>query len=411
MLRRRLIELVGRVLPSDSHRRLLEMLVFRPSYWLGLFGLVFLLVARLFSDFKVGLIESKRIGHFAGDLGIRMAQTSQEKLRVKTMYWVTGNVSNRFLFEVMRRNLWCHPMAGYIALWAPYLRGSSDWFLPSPKWVSGSRDVEGVISRTGFSAKFLPSENQFARDWLRRNGWEDGQKIVCVMVRDSEFLRSEIPSDNHDYRDSDVQTFVPAMEWLANEGALVLRMGKIMAQPLDSSHPKVVDYAFHSERSDFLDVWLFANCDLCVTTGSGPDLISVAYGKPLICINYLPLTLAITWGDVVTAGKRLYRNSGKRLSLAEHLDADFTNTKDYREAGIVIKDLNSEEILQIVMERWDAIQSAPPPTAEDTDLRFRFIELLRNGPRANRHGFIHPGATLSKAWVKALLEETLGNQD
>lgn len=406
-----MIELVAPVLPTDSHRRLLELIVFRPSYWLGLFGLVFLLVARRFSDFKVGLIESNRIGHFAGDLGIRMAQASQEKLHAKTLYWVKGNISNRFLFEVMRRNLWCHPMAKYIALLAPYVRGSSDWFLPSPKWKSGSRDVEGVISRTGFSAQFSPSEDQFGRDWLRRTGWEDGQKIVCVMVRDSEFLRSELPSDNHDYRNSDVQTFVPAMEWLANDGALVLRMGRIMAQPLDSSHPKVIDYAFHPERSDFLDVWLFANCDLCVTTGSGPDHISVVYGKPLVCVNYLPLSLALTSADVVTAGKRLYRNTGERLSLAEHLEANLTNTKDYREAGIVIKDLSSEEILQVVMERWEALQSTAPPSAEDTDLRFRFIELLKNGPRADRHGFIHPSATLSKAWVKGLLEETGGNRD
>lgn len=406
MLRKSLVDRVAPLLPTDSHRRLLELLVFRPSYWLGLFGLVFLLIARRFSDFKVGLIDSKRIGHFAGDLAIRMAQASQEKLPAKTLYWVAGNVSNKFLFDIMKRNLWCHPIAGYIALLAPYLRGSSDWFLPSPKWGSGSRDVEGIISRTGFSAQFLPPENQFAYNWLRRTGWIDGQKIVCVMVRDSEFLRSENPSDNHDYRDSDVQTFVPAMEWLANDGALVLRMGRTMAQPLDSSHPNIVDYAFHPERSDFLDVWLFANCDLCVTTGTGPDQIAVAYGKPLVCINYLPLTLALTSADVVTAGKRLYSESGERLSLEEHLHADLTKTKDYREAGIVIKDLSSEEILKIVMERWDAIQSAPHRTAEDTALRFRFIEALKSGSRADRHGYIHPGANLSKAWVKELLEET-----
>jgi hypothetical protein len=37
-----------------------------------------------------------------------------------------------------------------------------------------------------------------------------------------------------------------------------LRMGRIAAKPIPIRHRRVVDYAFHPDRSDFLDIWLFA---------------------------------------------------------------------------------------------------------------------------------------------------------
>ena len=46
------------------------------------------------------------------------------------------------------------------------------------------------------------------------------------------------------------------MEWLADQGVWVLRMGKIMERPIPTEHPRIVDYAFEPNKSDFLDIWL-----------------------------------------------------------------------------------------------------------------------------------------------------------
>ena len=39
--------------------------------------------------------------------------------------------------------------------------------------------------------KFLSSEEEQAKVWLRSKGWEDGQKFVCILVRDDAYLGSE----------------------------------------------------------------------------------------------------------------------------------------------------------------------------------------------------------------------------
>lgn len=417
-------KLVDLLLPLGSPRRTFVALLMRPRHWIGLVGLFVLLVARRFADVRVGLIDSERFGHFAIDFGIRFGEESLKTSGERTIYWVEGNISNFFFFDLMKRNLPCHPIVALISQLAPFFQSSKEWFIPSPHWVSASRDIDGVISRSGAVPEFLSSEDESARDWLRSVGWTEGQKIVCVLVRDSRFLESESeltppnwgpdgsPSwGYHNYRDSDIETFVPAMEWVADQGAFVLRMGKRMAEPLSSRHPRIVDYAFRSGRSDFLDVWLFANCDLCVTTGTGPDLISVVFGRPVLFINYIPISRAITSSPATTAGKRLYDSAGKRLSLPEHFNLNFSMAQDYLQAGIVIRDLESWEILEIVKEKWGDFVGFPSSSGGDSEDRAQFIELLKGSPDANAHGWIHPDAALSEVWINELLFENAQNED
>lgn len=408
-----LSQLAEVVFPHGSRRRTVAVLAVRPKLWIDLVVLGLFRLVRRFSQIQVGLIDSERIGHFALGLTTRFAEESQKGSGRKTIYWVKGHIANSFLFDLMRRNLICHPVAGNISRVATFFRNSKEWFLPPP-----SRDTEGICSRSSSVPKFFSSEDESAREWLRSVGWTTGQKIVCVLVRDSKFLASEdalTPPDHentghrswnyHDYRDSDIKTFVPAMEWLANQGAFVLRMGKSMAEPLSSQHPKIIDYAFRSDRSDFLDVWLFANCDLCISTGTGPDWISIAYERPVLCVNYAPISGAFTSGPVMTAGKLLIDASGKRLSLQEHFNINFSMAHHYSQAGISVLNLEPEDILEIVREMWRDLFEIPDENPRSNWRRALLIDLLESSPDASRHGWIHPDARLSGAWVEKFKDE------
>ena len=52
---------------------------------------------------------------------------------------------------------------------------------------------------------------------------------------------------------------------LAEKGYWVFRMGKAVEDVFNVEHPRVIDYAQSNERSDFLDIWLMANCYFCIT--------------------------------------------------------------------------------------------------------------------------------------------------
>ncbi len=71
------------------------------------------------------------------------------------------------------------------------------------------------------------------------------------MVRDNAYL----PTKNwgyHNYRNSEISSFIPALELLASMGYWVIRMGKIMETPLRLNNNRIIDYSFDKKKATFL---------------------------------------------------------------------------------------------------------------------------------------------------------------
>lgn len=356
---------------------------------------------------RFGTLRSNRIGHFAADAGQQWAERQLESNSGKyiDLYWLPSTTCNDFWARMVRRNFPVHWWVRPLDVLNQKIPGGAAHHRPSSD--TGSRDLDGLREKVGTNMPFLPEEDEQAKAWLRSLGWRDGEPIVCLLVRDSAYLESHLPRSvgswhYHDYRDSDIATYVPAAEWLAGQGAWVLRMGKKMARPLPGNHPRVVDYAFRPDRSDFLDVWLFAHCDLCMSTGSGPDMVSDVYRRPLLLLNFFPVRNLFSWSSAMHWSKKLVWESNKvPLTLKEHLDHSFFMTSQYQEAGIEIIDLTSEEILAGVQERWQRIQGTWTDTEDDLRRHARVWEILAAHPDfAKFNGWIHPEARLAATWLR-----------
>ena len=68
-------------------------------------------------------------------------------------------------------------------------------------------------------------------------------------------------------------------------------MGKAVEEIFDVQHKRIIDYACSDFRSDFLDIWLFANCYLCVAGNAGIFMLTQVYRKPTCQINITQLHL------------------------------------------------------------------------------------------------------------------------
>ena len=184
-------------------------------------------------------------------------------------------------------------------------------------------------------------------------------------------------------------------------------MGKVAARPLRSKSTRVVDYANAVDRSDFFDVWLFANCSLCITTGTGPDELARHYGRPMLSVNSLPVGMQYMWAEEIIAPKSLFWQSGERLSLLQHIEALYTRTEQYAEAGIEIRDLTEDQILRAVKEAWTQKGDTSMEVAEKNladEFYFGQLKELASGKHGSRslHGYRHPKARLSFEWLKDL---------
>lgn len=391
-----------------------------PQFFVGLLGCAALSATGRLHTLRIGTIKTERMGHFVMDTSIRFAEQSSES-KPPALFWVNPKEkpANSFWFEMFRRNFrttesW---VVGGVAKVASILPQTPKWFIPPPWKASSSRDTQGLISRSQKTMAFTASENQAGGNWLRKIGCKTGQPFVCLLVRDSEYLSSDSshnPTLNqrtkdfwsyHNYRDSDVSTYLEAAEWLADNGFFVLRMGKTMGKRFFSDRPQIVDYAFHPDKSDFLDVWLFANCSICITTGTGPDFISLVYQKPAVAVNYIPMSNSWTSVPVITAGKALYGQDGKRLSLEEHLTLHLSRSEDYEEQGVRIRDLSGPEILAVVKESIQRINGIWHDESGDRIIQERFKAILSRFAFRQLHGYFHPNARPSTAWVRQLDQE------
>jgi hypothetical protein len=212
---------------------------------------------------RMGTLNSSRIGHFVADGAEHVARIQQQPANTVDWFWL-GKTCNSQWERMIRRSLPVYSWVKYLDWWNRALPGGSAHTRPSS--YTQSRDVEGLYARYDVKIPFLPAESEEAFAWLRSKGWSDGKPFVCLLVRDDAFLANDPLQGNgttashgrwsyHDYRNSDIDTYIPAIQWLSEQGVWVIRMGKLMAKPLPTSIDHVIDYAFDPGKSDLLDIW------------------------------------------------------------------------------------------------------------------------------------------------------------
>jgi putative glycosyltransferase (TIGR04372 family) len=355
-------------------------------------------------NIKLGYFYGARIGHFAIDTAMAAISDRQREDVIKMYYFLPG-VCNQQWAKMVKREM---PVYFWVRLLAfadsilP-LKGSN---LEPPGVMQKihSRDVDGSILNSDFSFGFTEKEVNSVKSWLYKKGWRDGEKIVCVLVRDNTYLKTELNTRDwsyHDYRNSNIANYVPAMEMLAERGYWVFRMGKVMNAPVSSAEKRVVDFAFDSERSDLIDVWLFANCSLCISTGTGPDTISDVYRRDILHLNYLPLTHMWSWSKAMYAPKKLYwQDSGLRLTWREYIEHNYFYMERYENARIRVEELSADEICAAVGDKIERIEGSWVATDIDTQLHLKFLDIAKSEANFTEcNNFIHPEMCVAPSFL------------
>jgi len=356
----------------------------------------------------VGQLFAGRIGHFVPDALEHFLRAELSPTRTHDYFYFFGGISNSQWAKMVSRNLsikgkWLKN----IWYWNKFLPGGDVHNLPQT--YTESRDTGGLFNQFKQRFDFLEIENDFSRQWLKSKGWKNGEPFICLQVRDSLYL-AEFDSANpkdpeqiaHSYRDSNIETYVEAIEWLISEGFWVIRMGKLAKKKLPIRHEKLIDYAFEDSKSDLLDIWLVANCSFCISTSTGPDWISIAYGKPVLFINALPLGGLFSFAKSMWIPKKLiWKSTRKELTLNEILDTTHFQTSDYINNGIMIQALTAKEILLGVKEFAvvvEKIQNMEDISDYRDDIFWKHF--LAWNRYSDLHGYLHEESFVSRNWLK-----------
>ena len=387
----------------------------------GVWAIPAVLIMRAFRPLLMirlgGLTNTTRIGHFGSDGAEQVVRLHMQPANTVDWYWLASTCNSQWE-AMLRRELTVRTWVSTLDWWNRRIPGGQAHCRLGPP--ANSRDTEGLFANCDAGLPFLPEESLRATSWLGQHGWTEGEPFVCFMVRDSTYLsndplqgggrdRAKESWAYHDYRDSEIETYFPAMKWLADQGVWVLRMGKLMGAPLPHVHERVIDYAFDPGKSDLLDIWLFANCTGCVSTGTGPDSIAQVYDRPTLFVNVLPLSDIHTFGRTTWVGKHLrWANSHKRLTLAEELKESHLSSTRYEEAGVEIMDLSPREITLAVQQFWGKENGQWHSTDSDERRQGKFWNLYRAWPDFDKyHGWMHPEVRIGSAWLASLGDDYL----
>ena len=349
-----------------------------------------ILLFLLRSLFKIQFfrVNSSRIGHLAlnNDLLLRRIQLDPVQKKVKYIGIAATPIANNQLLRMLQRKLTIIQ-------------------IPQPKLVRSVTKilaVNSILSKWGLFTN-LPYSNQEYYKLFRTtlpnlsfsNGEENEGKqllkkmnvpswFICFHARDpthiSKFIRKG--DTNFNFRNCDVNNYLQAAEYIAQQGGYALRMGASIEKKITTENQKIIDYA-STYRSDFGDIYLPAKCKFFLGNTAGLVNIPRILHVPVALANLIPLIKETPPGKMdLFIPKKIWSSKEKRhLTFEEMINSPlkeiWEKNKFPEEDGLIAIENTAQEILDLAIEMNERLDGNWITTKEDEKLQNKFRSLFK----------------------------------
>ena len=355
---------------------------------------------------RFGVFNANRIGAFATEAQGYLLKQKCKILRSRSADFVgvLGPISNLQLLKMLTRQIRVLPGAW---LWLLLDRACLFWTRSSLHDANTHFSIDDWPQFLNYPAllHFTASEKLEGKILLEALGVTCDAPWVCIHNRDAEYLNLKLSASKlapgkswtyHNYRDFSAKSMVMAAEELAKRGYFVLRMGEVVAEPLISTDPKIVDYASTPHQSDFADIFLLANCAAYLGSDSGIFTVPLIFGKPTVIINFpLGSTAQLTHHSTFPfIPKHLWHRATKhRLGIREVFERKLLfagESRVYEVAGVDVEDNTPEEICDLAVELDERLKGTWRPQVQDEQLQLQFWHIFRQHCPPEHIGSVQP---------------------
>jgi putative glycosyltransferase (TIGR04372 family) len=109
--------------------------------------------------------------------------------------------------------------------------------------------------------------------------------IVSVFARDSLWDYAYLNvADQHNIRNSDIYNYILTINYLINNGALVVRLGKLNKK-FNFEHDNFIDLTNNIDNSELLNLFFIKNSEFIIGSPSGPVDNSTLFNTPVGLVN------------------------------------------------------------------------------------------------------------------------------
>ena len=277
-----------------------------------------------FVKVRFGMIHNDVFGHYLFDTEFYLRKKKLTKEKTYDLFFLSSNFEiNIFWDKVIKRNFKINSIFELFFLNSNLFFGSKNSFKLNE---STARDAEDIFYRTKTQLNFTKEEIDNGISFLKSIGLKENQKFVCVLNRDPFYKKNFVDQyyknrnwDYHNYRNSDIDTYIPAIEFLLKKNYFVLRVGKGVSKKLEINHENFLDYSSSNLRNDFLDIFLMSNSYFNLVSESGLLIVSLLYNVPMCFVNMGSIKGTQVWHEKqITIYKKIWSNEKKNfLSLKE----------------------------------------------------------------------------------------------
>jgi len=208
------------------------------------------------------------------------------------------------------------------------------------------------------------------RDELSRLGMPRDAWFIALHIRQRP---SDPTSTRRTARNADVSTYEQMVKSVVARGGWVVCMGNGSAvRPA----PHVIDYG--PNRTDWMDVFLWATCRFFVGTTSGPIHVSSTFGVPTVQTNSLLGFRTWPSRDLFIPKRHWLSAERRYLTIEEELSgpAAWSEWPEFLgRQGIELRDNTPEEIDEVVSEMMDRLDGTVAYTAQENQMQDRFRRL------------------------------------
>ena len=315
---------------------------------------IFVVLLRPLIVVRFGIFDIARIGIISSAEHHLLHDLKKKKLNSIDIWFIDSNIYNKQLLIMLKRKFFIVSKISIfyktLQLLAKYINLFSIHIITLYKGACR-------LDRSSCILKLTNKEIQEGEKYLKNFGIPTNAKIICLTLRDNLYLKKKFPSENfsyHNYRDVDVKNFIPAIKALLKKNFYVIRMGRESRKRLNIKNKKFIDYPFHSNRNDFMDIFFAYKCYFWICGNNGLDQVATTFRKPLIDLNIIPVSsLKITSKKTLLCLKIHKNYKNKKLSLSEIFNYGVeksTRSDEFKKKKVKLSELNSKQIKDIVLE-------------------------------------------------------------
>ncbi|MEZ2252569.1 TIGR04372 family glycosyltransferase [Microcoleus sp.] len=250
-------------------------------------------------------------------------------------------------------------------------------------WAEAIALVQKQWEAEGRAPLLSLSSFDYDRGWdcLQKLGVPKDAWFVCIHAREPGYAQKLHGASYQNHRNVDIDTYLLAIKTIVDRGGWVIRVGDPSMKPLGPLK-QVIDYANTEAKSDWMDVFLCAQCRFFLGDTSGIFLVSYTFGVPCALTNFVPIAARPFSSLDISIPKLVWSvNEERYLSFAEAWKppfAQYYNESFLYKYDIRLVDNTAEEVEALALEMLERLESTVEYTPQDQRLQEQYNSLGAN---------------------------------